>query len=199
MKIIGGKFKGRKLFAPPGRKTRPTSAKVREAIFNICANAVPEARVADLFAGTGAMGIEALSRGAEYAVFFESEPNACGLIKKNLAACRAEDRAAVLCRDLLRSPASIAGPDFIFDLVFIDPPYNHGSLIPAMENLVKSGSLAPGAVLVIEHAPTEPVPAGHVELEVFDTRKYGKTLVTFMSYMIASIKPAHKHAGKTSE
>lgn len=142
-----------------------------------------------MFAGTGAMGIEALSRGAGYAVFFESDPKACGLIKKNLAACRAEDRASVLCRDLLRSPGALAGPDFIFDLVFIDPPYNHGLLTPAIETLVKGGCLAPGAVLIIEHAPTEPAPADHAELEVFDTRKYGKTLVTFMSYMIASIKP----------
>ncbi|MCF8110386.1 MAG: 16S rRNA (guanine(966)-N(2))-methyltransferase RsmD [Desulfobacteraceae bacterium] len=187
MRIIAGRFKGRRLYTPAGRQTRPTPGKVREAIFNICASAVPSACVADLFSGTGAMGIEALSRGARHAVFIDSDTKACRLIKNNLALCRAEDRAAVLCRDLLRGPGTLSGPNSIFNLVFMDPPYNRGALAPALENLLKSGTLAPGAVMVIEHAPTEPVPKSLPGLDVFDVRRYGKTLVTFMSYMVANI------------
>lgn len=190
MQIIGGEFKGRKLFAPPGVKTRPTSGKVREAVFNICASIVHDARVADLFAGTGAMGIEALSRGARHAVFVEADRETARLIKKNLSACGAQDRAAVLCLDLLRGPQALAGLGSAFDLVFMDPPYNKEALAPALENLLKSGALAPGATVVIEHQPSEPVPAEMAELEVFDARRYGKTLVTFMSHVVAGRKPS---------
>ncbi|MFW6081367.1 MAG: 16S rRNA (guanine(966)-N(2))-methyltransferase RsmD [Desulfosalsimonas sp.] len=196
MQIIGGRYKGRKLFAPPGRKTRPTSGKVREAVFNICASLVPDARVADLFAGTGAMGIEALSRGAKHAVFVEADREAAGLIKRNLAACGAEDRSAVLCLDLLRGPQALAGMDSAFDLVFMDPPYNSQALAPSLEVLVKSGALARGAVVVIEHQPAEPVPEGIAELEVFDCRRYGKTLVSFMSHVVAGRESEEETSGK---
>ncbi len=186
MQVIGGQFKRRKLLALPGRSTRPTSGKVREAVFNICARVVAGARVADLFAGTGAMGIEALSRGAAHAVFVESDRRAADLIKKNLAACRAEDRALVFCRDLLGNPGFLHQPGRDFDLVFMDPPYNRGAVAPALENLTKSGALAPGALAVIEHAPAESLPPASGPFEVFDQRKYGKTLVSFMKYMVAS-------------
>ncbi|MFW6082400.1 MAG: RsmD family RNA methyltransferase, partial [Desulfosalsimonas sp.] len=116
-----------------------------------------------------------------------------------LALCRAEDRAAVLCRDLLQGPDALAGPDFIFNLVFMDPPYNRGALGPALENLLKSGTLAPGAAVVIEHAPTEPVPENLPEFDVFDVRRYGKTLVTFLSYMVAIMEPACRETDETDE
>ena len=186
MQIIGGEFKGRKLFSLPGRSIRPTSGKVREAVFNICAPMVAGARVADLFAGTGAMGIEALSRGAAHAVFVESDRGAADVIQKNLAACRAENRSAVFCKNLLGNPGFLQQSGLVFDLVFMDPPYNRDTVAPALENLVKSGVLAPGAVAVIEHAPAEPLPENSALFEVFDQRKYGKTLVSFMKYMIAS-------------
>lgn len=186
MQVIGGKFKGRKLLALPGRSIRPTSAKVREAVFNICSGMVSGARVADLFAGTGAMGIEALSRGAAHVVFVESDRGAADLIQKNLAACRAEDRAFVFCRDLLGNPGFLQHSGRVFDLIFMDPPYNRGAVAPALENLAKSGALAPGALAVIEHAPAEVLPPDSGPFEVFDQRKYGKTLVSFMKYMVAS-------------
>ncbi|MFP4158315.1 MAG: 16S rRNA (guanine(966)-N(2))-methyltransferase RsmD [Desulfobacterales bacterium] len=189
MQIIGGEFKGRKLFTPPGVKTRPTSGKVREAVFNICASMVHGARVADLFAGTGAMGIEALSRGARHAVFVEADRETARLIERNLSACGAQDRAAVLCLDLLRGPQALAGLGSAFDLVFMDPPYNSEALSPALENLLKSGALAPGATVVIEHQPSEPVPPEMAGLEVFDSRRYGKTLVTLMLHVVPGRKP----------
>ncbi|MFP3980836.1 MAG: 16S rRNA (guanine(966)-N(2))-methyltransferase RsmD [Desulfobacterales bacterium] len=188
MQVIGGKFKGRKLLALPGRSIRPTSGKVREAVFNICASMVAGARVADLFAGTGAMGIEALSRGAAHAVFVESDRRAADVIQKNLAACRAEDRAAVFCRNLLGNPDFLRQPGRTFDLVFMDPPYNRAAVAPALENLAKSGVLAPGALAIIEHAPAESLLPESGPFEVFDQRKYGKTLVSFMKYMVASSK-----------
>ncbi|MCF8094523.1 MAG: 16S rRNA (guanine(966)-N(2))-methyltransferase RsmD [Desulfobacteraceae bacterium] len=192
MQIIGGKFKGRKLFSLQGGKTRPTSGKVREAVFNICGGLVPGARVADLFAGTGAMGIEALSRGAKHAVFVEADPGAAGVIKKNLSACGAQDDSVVLCRDLLHGPGILADLNSAFDLVFMDPPYNRGVLLPALENLVKSDTLAPDAVVIIEHSRTEAVPAMPGGLKVYETRKYGKALVSLLSYMVASRNPVQK-------
>lgn len=184
MRITGGRFKGRRLASPPGLKTRPTPAKVREAVFNICRDFTAGATVADLFAGTGAMGIEALSRGAKYAVFVESDRRAAGIIKKNLETCGASDRAAVLCRDLLGGPSAVSEAKAVFDLVFMDPPYARGSLVMALEKLSESGTLAPGALIAAEHCESEQIPPGHAGLEVIDCRRYGKTLVSFMSYMI---------------
>lgn len=188
MQVIAGQFKGRKLFAPPGRSTRPTSGKVREAVFNICADIVRGAMVADLFAGTGAMGIEALSRGARYAVFVEADRGAAELIKKNLTACRAQDRASVFCRDLRRAPRVLEYAGAAFDLVFMDPPYNAGVLAPALQNLIKSGTLAPEAVVVVEHSPSEPVYRDPDVFEEFDRRRYGKTVVSFLSHVVANRK-----------
>ncbi len=186
MQIIGGKFKGRKLSALRGLRTRPTSGKVREAVFNICSERVPGSSVADLFAGTGAMGIEALSRGAKHVVFVEADRKSVQLIRKNLAACGAGDMASVLCRDLLGGPEVLADLNSAFDLVFMDPPYHSGAIAPVLENLAKTGSLSPGALTVIEHSFSEPLPADAEGFEIIDTRRYGKTLVSFMSYVVAS-------------
>ncbi|MBS3808611.1 MAG: 16S rRNA (guanine(966)-N(2))-methyltransferase RsmD [Desulfobacterales bacterium] len=188
MQVIAGQFKGRKLFAPPGRSTRPTSGKVREAVFNICADIVRGAMVADLFAGTGAMGIEALSRGAGYTVFVEADRGAAELIKKNLAVCRALDRASVFCHDLRHASRVLENAGAAFDLVFMDPPYNAGALGPALQNLIKSGTLAPEAVVVVEHSPSEPVYRDPAVLEEFDRRRYGKTVVSFLSHVVANRK-----------
>lgn len=189
MQIISGKYKGKKLFTLKGRKTRPTSSKVREAIFNICADKVAGASVADLFAGTGAMGIEALSRGARHAVFVESDPGAAELVKRNLSACRAEDNAKVICMDLLHRPSLMKGLGPAFDLVFMDPPYNIGAIGPSLAALVKNDALAPFATIIIEHSDAELLPAGTSGLEIYDSRRYGKTLVSFLSYVVASRNP----------
>ncbi|MGM0452869.1 MAG: 16S rRNA (guanine(966)-N(2))-methyltransferase RsmD [Thermodesulfobacteriota bacterium] len=184
MRIIAGKYKGKPLFSLRGKTTRPTGAKVREAIFNICGDTVADARVLDLFAGTGAFGIEALSRGADSAVFVDANKQAIDLIRKNIAACGADSAATVFCADIGDNLHCLYFCKTHFDLVFMDPPYRKNAIAPAIDNLIETGTLAPGAMVVIEHAADEPAPADKPCCPVTDVRRYGKTLVTFMRYMV---------------
>lgn len=188
MRIIAGKNRGRNLFSLPDRTTRPTSGKVREAVFNICAGRVRSARVADLFAGTGAFGLEALSRGAGYAVFVDSDRRAVATIEKNVTACRAEQQSRVLCRNILQDPGFLSSTGLFFDLVFLDPPYSAGALEPAIKNIAGGGALAPEALVIIEHAAADPLPGDLFGLQCTDQRKYGKTIVSFLSNMVANGK-----------
>ncbi len=184
MRIIAGKYRGKLLFCLRGNTTRPTGGKVREAIFNICGDTVVGARVLDLFAGTGAFGLEALSRGADSAVFVDASKQAVDVIRKNIAACGADSAATVLCADIGRNLHCLYSCNTLFDLVFMDPPYHKNAIAVAVDNIIKSGTLAPGAMVVIEHAANEPAPADKPCCPVIDVRRYGKTLVTFMRYMV---------------
>ncbi len=177
MRIIGGELRGKKLFSPQDRSVRPTADRLREAIFNILSSELCDAAVLDLFAGTGALGIEALSRGAASAWFVDRSQAALTVLKKNLAACRFQDRARCVQRDVLK------GLNFLskacFSLVFMDPPYNKGLMRPALKRLQQSGATAPDALVVVEHSIAEPLvdPGRAYRLE--DQRRYGKTLVSF--------------------
>lgn len=184
MRIVGGKFKGRKLLPLHGSNTRPTSGLVREAIFNICADRVRNARVLDLFAGTGAFGLEAISRGAAAAVFVDSDKSAVDLILKNIAACRAEAAATVFKWDVVVNLKCLARYDAPFDLVFMDPPYRRDVIGAALKNLQRADAISPGALLIIEHSIERPLTGIELPFTITDQRKYGKTLVTFVSYMI---------------
>jgi 16S rRNA (guanine(966)-N(2))-methyltransferase RsmD len=180
VRVIGGTARGRTLLGPPaGAATRPTSDKVREAIFNVLGD-VSDLRVLDLFAGTGAFGIEALSRGAAHAVFVESERKLGDTIKKNLATVGLADRATVLVRDVRRAGPHVAshGP---FELVFADPPYGHGLDAEALAMLVRERLLAPSALVVVEHASRDRVrvaPDVASALTAEQTRVYGDTALT---------------------
>ena len=183
MRIIAGMHKGRKLSSLPGKTTRPTSGKVREAIFSIHGDSVRETAVLDLFAGTGAFGLEALSRGAANAVFIDSDRRSISVIRKNIELCGEKDRSIVICADIALNPNIVAASGRLFDLVFMDPPY--GSLVVrrTLEGLEKQGVLAKGAILVIEHDKHEEIPTDMPGMEITDRRKYGKTFVTFMEYL----------------
>lgn len=179
LKISGGELKGRLVKAPPGLATRPTAAKVREALFAILGADVSEARVADLFAGSGALGLEALSRGASWCLFVDSAPAALKLLGGNVAALGLADRARVLGLDLA-SPAAgrrLAehGP---FGLILADPPYGKG-LVEATLALAAGGLLAPGGWLVVEHSPRER-PEAPPGLTLDDRRAYGQTELSFL-------------------
>ncbi|MDB4927790.1 MAG: putative Ribosomal small subunit methyltransferase, partial [Myxococcaceae bacterium] len=180
MRVIGGTWGGRRLLGPPrGAETRPTSDRVREAIFNIAAARIEGARVLDLFAGTGALGVEALSRGAAHATFVECDRGLCQTIETNLENLECDAaRYAVLLRDVRRAFKQAAGP---FDLVFIDPPYGHLLEREALAALAAPGVLAPDALVVVEHASREtvgPPPALADAFAAPDTRAYGDTSVT---------------------
>jgi 16S rRNA (guanine966-N2)-methyltransferase len=155
MRIIAGELKGRKLQAPTWDGLRPTSDKLRETLFNVLAPRVPGARVLDLYAGTGAIGIEAISRGAAQATFVESDPRALQLIERNLRHCVVPDRYVII-RHRLGGEAPPMLPAGSFDLIVLDPPYDEPDLrasIAAAEPLVAAGGL-----LVLEHARRNPAP-----------------------------------------
>lgn len=178
IKISGGELRGRNLRTPPGLATRPTAAKVRQAIFNILAGQVPGARAADVFAGSGALGLEALSRGAATCVFVENRREAVQALNLNLTALGLIDRARVVARDALAG-GGWAGAGSL-DLILADPPYGQG-LVAALTRLCAAqGWLSPEGVLVIEHAPGErpPEDAG---LRLIDRRAYGQTEVSFLT------------------
>lgn len=183
MHIIAGIHRGKKLASLSGKATRPTSGKVREAIFNICMDSVADANVLDLFAGTGAFGLEALSRGAASAILVDSDRKGIEVIQQNIAACRESSRAKVFCTDITKSLRILRTAGIHFDLVFMDPPYHSRNVRDALINLAESDMLRKGAVIVVEHDRHEEIPTDIADIRITDQRKYGKTLVTFMTWM----------------
>lgn len=181
MRIVGGRARGLKLAdvgaGDPGAHLRPTSDRVREAIFNLLINGgygnpLHGARVLDIFAGTGALGLEALSRGAAHASFVESGKVALALLARNIALMRAEGQTSVLRRDaMVPGPNPGAG----FDVVFLDPPYGKSMGEAALAQGLAGGWLAPGALIIWEEGAPPQLPET-VTLE--DQRKYGDTIVT---------------------
>jgi 16S rRNA (guanine966-N2)-methyltransferase len=177
LKIIGGKHRGRALEEPQGKAVRPTASRAREALFNIVAHAnwhedgtspLVGARVLDAFAGSGALGLEALSRGAEHATFLDNEANAIKLIGENIRKLGEAASTKVVRGDATRPPPGREP----CDLVFLDPPYRSGVAAAAMTALAEAGWLATPAIVTVEVAYNEDVapPAG---FEALDERRYG--------------------------
>ena len=161
MRIIAGSLKGRRLSTPTWDGVRPTSDKLRETLFNVLAARVPDARVLDAYAGTGAIGIEALSRGAAHVTFVDRDPRSLKLIAENLQRCGVSDRYAIIRARLGGAPNS-SRKDFdattsLFDLVVLDPPYDERDLSAAIDAVRRR--LAPRGVLVLEHARKREAPA----------------------------------------
>lgn len=178
MRIVAGELRGRELATPSGGVTRPTAARAREALFAILSD-VSSARVLDLYAGSGALGIEALSRGAEQLVLVESNKSAQRAIRTNLANLGLEARATLLP---LRAEASLKALERFapFSLLFADPPWADAqAALRLLEKLASSALLAPAARLVLEHAArTPPTLAENTPLEALDTRRWGDTAMT---------------------
>lgn len=181
MRIIAGERRGKTLRTVRGMATRPTADRVRESVFNILSHQVRDATVLDLFAGTGAMGIEALSRGADYAVFIDDSQNALSVISRNLEECRFQDKANVIRWNIVKNLNCLDGFKARFDLIFADPPYNKNFIAPALHHLLKSNCLKDNALIVIEHE-IEPIPTDISDFCLTDQRKYGKTVVSFLNY-----------------
>ncbi|MDJ0984835.1 MAG: 16S rRNA (guanine(966)-N(2))-methyltransferase RsmD [Desulfobacterales bacterium] len=184
IRVIGGKLKGRKLVTVAGKETRPTADRVRESIFNILGQSVQGARVLDLYAGTGAMGIEALSRGAQFAFFVDDQKTALAALAKNLKSCSLESRASTVKWNIKDNLNILRSHRLAFDLIFIDPPYHQNMIQPTLSHLSVSKCLGNGAQLTIEHSPLEPLPENQSEFKCTDQRRYGKTLVSFLIYML---------------
>jgi len=178
LRVISGKLKGRKLFTLKGMDLRPTSDRVKEAIFDILQNSVEGQKVLDLFAGTGAMGIEALSRGAKRAVFVEASPRSLAVLYKNLAVGRLQEQAEVLSREVQAGMKILSERGETFDLIFLDPPYGKGLARKTLQALSGESILAPDALIVAEHSSAEDLDVVSF-LERIDQRRYGSTLVSF--------------------
>ncbi len=183
MRVVGGRFKGLALHAPKGSDIRPTSDRLREAVFNILAHAyddaVDGARVLDVFAGTGALGLEALSRGARSAVFIDISAEARALIRRNLEAAGIMGLARISKRDAAHlGPAGQQGG---FTLAFLDPPYGRNLADKALKSLAKGGWLADGALVLVEERSGVDIhlPPGYRERE---RRPYGDTEILILSY-----------------
>ncbi len=180
LRIIGGGLKGKKLYTMPGTLIRPTADRLRESIFNILSCLVKDAVVLDLFAGTGALGIEALSRGAKFAVFIDENKAALSVVERNIQACAVDNRSQLIRWNIIKNLNCIKAVDSKFNLVFMDPPYNNGLIKPSLINLHDSESLEKEACIIVEHTPFEPVIGACKQFELTDQRKYGKKLISFM-------------------
>ena len=176
MRVVGGRLRGRALAAPKSRSIRPTADRLRESLFNILVHSfgdpITGARVLDLFAGTGALGIEALSRGAAFALFVDESAEARALLRENVAALGLGGVSRIFRRDATRlGPAHPLQP---FSLAFIDPPYGHGLAEESLVSARAGGWLLPDALIVVEEAAKSQFapPAGYSEL---DRRRYDDT------------------------
>jgi len=188
MRIIAGAYRGRALVAPEGQATRPTSDRARQAVFNVLEHAawapgLAGLRVIDLFAGSGALGLEALSRGAAFCLFVETDPAARGAIRDNVEALGAKGelfgRTRIHRRDATDLGPRPAGDGAPFDLAFLDPPYARGLGERALAELAAGGWLASGALIVFERGADEPA-AQTPGFETLDERAYGAARVVFL-------------------
>ncbi len=176
MRIIAGSARGRTIVAPKGHQTRPTLDFVRESLFNIIQRDVPGASVLDLFAGSGALALEALSRGADTAVLADKSREAIACISRNIETLGFSSRASAYQGDWRLLPARLADKSYVFDLVFLDPPYDLVHYAEMADSLMRHGLLKPDALIVIEH---------HKDIDpmliqpflMFDLRLYGDTAV----------------------
>ncbi len=187
MRIVGGSLRGRRLAALPGDAVRPTSDRAREALFNRLAHgafssdgasSVADALAVDAFCGTGALGLEALSRGAAQAVFIDSDAAAIACVRRNVAALGVEDRATVVQADATCPP----GASFAGTLAFLDAPYDADSTATALEALAAAGWFAPGALCIAETAAKAPPVTAPKDFETLDRRNYGKARFSFLRF-----------------
>lgn len=177
MRVISGSAKGLQLQAVPGRGTRPISDRVKEAVFNILGDSIIGSRVLDLFAGTGSVGIEALSRGAELAVFVEKHPRAIATIRSNLRHTALETGSRVLSDDVFKF---LAGTPEMFDLIYIAPPQYQGLWSRTLLALDAAPQwLHPHGVAIVQIFPKEMETMALTNLQLADERKYGSTLLCF--------------------
>lgn len=183
MRIVGGEFRGRPLATPRSIDIRPTTDRTREAVFNVLAHRFPDrlegARVLDLFAGTGALGLEALSRGASYCVFIEESAEGRGLIRTNVENFGLTGRCKIFRRDATK--LGEAGTMQAFDLLFADPPYGKGLGERALQSAAEGGWLTKGALCVVEESAAAPFAPGS-RFTQLDERGYGDTVIRILEF-----------------
>lgn len=175
MRVIAGEYKGRRLTSPMDDRVRPTTDKVKEAIFSILMNEVYGSNVLDLFSGTGNLGLEALSRGAEHCWFCDSSRDSIKLIKHNISYCRADERSTVMAGDFRKVLARISDP---MDIILLDPPYDMGLLPECFELIEEYDILDENGLILAEHRKEEVLPEQIGKFVRVKERKYGKVVIS---------------------
>lgn len=185
MRIIGGAHRGRKLRTLAGSETRPTSDRLRETLFNILASRINASRFLDVCAGSGAVGIEALSRGAREATFIDHSRAACAVIKTNLNSLGFEKSAVVLCRNASAALTSLELDSKQFDIVFFDPPYASEIYSEVMPQLGLGKLISNGGIVVLEHRVKVPMEAAYAKLHLYRELKQGESALAFYEFLCA--------------
>jgi len=183
MRVIAGHSKGRRIKVPKGREIRPTASRVKEALFNILPHDLTGIRVLDLFAGTGSLSLEALSRGAQEAVLVDVSYKAAAAIRDNLAALDFSRRSKVWTLPALPAIRRLARAGESFELIFLDPPYQKGWVGRVLEAVAEGEILGDAGTLVAEHSVRDPVGESYGSLRLRDQRRYGDTLLSFFGYV----------------
>jgi len=178
MRVIAGTLKGRRLVTPRGRETRPTADQVRIALMDTLMPYLAGARFLDLYAGAGAVGLEALSRGAAHATFVERDPRAVAALRDNIGALGLRAQTRLLPTGVAGGLERLAGEGARFDLVFLDPPYDLNST-PALERVEAGGLAPPPARVILQHLTKQPPPEAVGALRAYRTRRFGETMLTF--------------------
>lgn len=189
MRVVGGKAKGRRLLAPKGQAVRPTAARVKESLFNILPRDFSGMRVLDLFAGTGNLSIEALSRGAAHAVLVDSSARSAAAIKGNLGRLGFAAQSEVWIAPVARALRSLARRRESFDIVFLDPPYEQGLADRSLAGIAACQLVRDSGTVIVEHSMRETVKSRYGQLQLHDQRRYGDTLLSFYKSPALSIQP----------
>ncbi len=179
MRVISGTARGRKLLSPQGNDTRPTTDRIKETLFNIISPLVPDSVFLDIFGGSGAIGIEALSRGAELAVFVDNSRKAVNLIRENLKLTNLSEKSLVLEADYKKAMQLLSEQNRKFHVIFMDPPYYKDFTLEALELTVKYNLLANEGIIVTELGSKEPLPEVS-GLKVYRQKNFGTTTMVFM-------------------
>lgn len=198
MRVITGSAKGRKLKAPKGLATRPTTDRVKEALFSILGNRVQEAQILDLFAGSGALAIEALSRGAARAVLVETNSEALQVIKENLTATRLTGQVEMVNQDVYQVLPTMQSKQQSYDLIFLDPPYYQGHEIKVLELIGTTSLLAKEGLVVVESGKKDTLPAAIANLALQRRENYGDSSLYFYSWQIDGSNGERRPGMKTA-
>jgi 16S rRNA (guanine966-N2)-methyltransferase len=186
MRVISGKAKGRRLIAAKGGAVRPTADRIKESLFDILPRDFSGMEILELFAGTGNVSIEALSRGAESALLVDASEHSARIIRENLRRVEFTDRARVWVMPARRALNAVARQGHKFDLIFLDPPYDQKLVGRSLELIASVNPLSPSAVVVAEHSVRETVKSSYGFLSLNDQRRYGDTLLSFFRDASAS-------------
>lgn len=179
LRVIAGSVKGRRLKTVKGTSTRPTSDRVKESLFNILSSFISDAEILDLFAGTGSLGIEALSRGAASVVFVEKDAAAFSVINQNLETVGLKDKSEIIKGDAFSIINDLAQKDRKFDIILLDPPYHKNLIIEALKYIEKSDIIKKDSVIAAERDAGDPVPDSEGRLFLAKDVKYGDTALSF--------------------